>query len=88
MDKGVALHSLVSEFEAGAVVFVGDDLGDVPAFEALLAMRAAGRPSLLVCSGSDEESALRELADLEVAGPDGVMDFLRELTAAIGAHYA
>lgn len=83
MDKGKAMNALVSEFEAGAVVFVGDDLGDVPAFEAVLEMRAAGMPSLLVCSGSDEQSALRELSDLVVAGPDGVMDFLRTLSAAI-----
>lgn len=83
MDKGKALHALVSEFEAGAVVFVGDDLGDVPAFEAVLEMRAAGLPALLVCSGSDEQSALRELSDLIVPGPDGVMDFLRGLTAEI-----
>lgn len=83
MDKGKALHGLVAEFEAGAVVFVGDDLGDVPAFEAVLEMRAAGMPALLVCSGSDEQSALRELSDLVVPGPDGVMDFLRRLTSEI-----
>ena len=83
MDKGRALHALVSEFEAGAVVFVGDDLGDVPAFEAVLEMRAAGLPTLLVCSGSEEESVLRDLADVVVPGPDGVMEFLRRLAAEI-----
>lgn len=83
MDKGRALHGLVAEFEAGAVVFVGDDLGDVPAFEAVLEMRSAGMPALLVCSESDEQSALRELSDLVVDGPDGVMAFLRELTVEI-----
>lgn len=88
MDKGKSLHALVSEFEAGAVVFVGDDLGDVPAFEAVLEMRVAGLPALLVCSGSDEQSALRELSDLVVDGPDGVMDFLRGLTAAIADEHA
>jgi trehalose 6-phosphate phosphatase len=83
MDKGRALSDLVSEFEAGAVVFVGDDLGDVPAFEAALKVRAAGFPALLVCSGSEEQPALREIVDLEVDGPDGVMDFLRGLAADI-----
>src|SRR4051794_28587763 len=76
MEKGRARSSLVSEFEAGGVVFVGDDLGDVPAFEAVLEMRARGLPALLVCSGSDEESVLRAMSDLEVSGPDGVMEFL------------
>lgn len=85
MDKGQALHALVAEFDAGAVIFVGDDLGDVPAFEAVLEMRAAGMPALLVCSVSDEQSALRELSDVVVEGPDGVMAFLRDLTELIEA---
>jgi len=80
MDKGQALRHLVEQYDARAVVFVGDDLGDLPAFEAVRDLRAQGVPGLLVCSGSDEESALRELADVVVAGPDGVMAFLRELT--------
>lgn len=85
MDKGIALRALVDEYDAGGVVFVGDDLGDVPAFEAVRELRAAGLPGLLVCSGSDEESRLRDLADAVVDGPDGVMDFLRDLSAAVAA---
>jgi trehalose 6-phosphate phosphatase len=81
MDKGVALHHLVAEYDARAILFIGDDLGDVPAFEAVAELRATGMPALLVCSGSDEESTLRDLADVVVVGPDGVMAFLRELTA-------
>jgi len=81
MDKGLALRRLVEEYDAHAVLFVGDDLGDVPAFEAVADLRATGMPTLLVCSGSDEQSALRDLADLVVAGPDGVMAFLRQLAA-------
>jgi trehalose 6-phosphate phosphatase len=81
MDKGVALRRLVEEYDARAVLFVGDDLGDVPAFEAVAALREKGMPTLLVCSGSDEESTLRDLADLVVDGPDGVMTLLAGLTA-------
>lgn len=84
MDKGIALRRLLEETSARAAVFIGDDLGDVPAFETMHALRAEGVPTLLVCSGSDEESALRDLADVVVPGPDGVMEFLRRLTAAIG----
>lgn len=84
MDKGKALHALVSSYDARGIVFVGDDLGDVPAFEAVLELREEGLPALLVCSGSDEQSALRPLSDLVVPGPDGVMDFLQGLAAAIG----
>ena len=85
MDKGKALSSLVSEFEASAVVFIGDDLGDVPAFEAALKVRAAGFPALLVCSGSEEQRALRDIVDVVVDGPDGVMAFLRGLAADVAA---
>jgi trehalose 6-phosphate phosphatase len=79
MDKGLALRRLVEEYDARAVLFVGDDLGDLPAFEVVGKLRAQGMPALLVCSGSEEESALRERADLVVAGPDGVMELLRDL---------
>jgi trehalose 6-phosphate phosphatase len=87
MDKGKSLRHLVSEFEAGGVVFIGDDLGDIPAFEAALGVRAQGLPALLVCSGSDEQQVLRELVDLVVDGPDGVMRFLRELTEDVAKAY-
>jgi trehalose 6-phosphate phosphatase len=34
-----------------------------------------------VCSSSDEQDALHELADVVVDGPDGVMDFLESFAA-------
>jgi trehalose 6-phosphate phosphatase len=88
MDKGVALRRLVEEYDAQGVVFVGDDLGDVPAFEAAGELRDRGLRTLLVCSGSDEESVLRDLADLVVPGPDGVMAFLRQLTTDLAAAHS
>ena len=39
-----------------------------------LDLRGRGLPTLLVCSASDEESALADLADVVVDGPDGVLD--------------
>jgi trehalose 6-phosphate phosphatase len=79
-DKGDAVRTLVEELDAGALVFVGDDLGDLPAFEAVRDLRDAGIDGLLVCSGSTEESALVERSDLVVDGPGGVIEFLRGLT--------
>ena len=55
MHKGTAIEVLAEEQDAGAFVFVGDDLGDIDAFNAVLGLRAKGLPTLLVCSGSDEE---------------------------------
>jgi trehalose 6-phosphate phosphatase len=79
MHKGRALRKLVEEFGARAVAFFGDDLGDLAAFDEVDRLRAVGVPGLLVCSGSAEESALVERADLVVDGPAGVVAFLSHL---------
>jgi trehalose 6-phosphate phosphatase len=81
MDKGKAVETLVREVGAGAFLFAGDDLGDVEAFEAVTRLAKDGLPTLLVCAASDEQSALVDLADVVVHGPDGVLAFLRQLTA-------
>lgn len=81
MDKGLAVDSLVDDLHAGAVLFAGDDLGDVEAFESVTAWGKNGLATLLVCSASTEESALVPLADVVVRGPAGVLDLLRQLTA-------
>lgn len=82
MHKGHAVHTFAREQSAGGVVFAGDDLGDLVAFEAVTELRSQGLATLLVCSASDEQSALVDLADVVVPGPDGVLEILRELTAA------
>ena len=84
-DKGQALRGLVRQRAAAAVMYCGDDLGDEPAFRAVAELRAEGIPGLAVCSGSTEVSALAELADLVVDGPDGVVALLNALAAAMSA---
>ena len=83
MHKGSAVTTLADQLDAGAFAFFGDDLGDVEAFRAVRELRRGGMPGLLVCSGSQEESTLVDLADVVVPGPDGVLDVLRELTRDI-----
>ena len=78
-DKGDALRALVAEQPPSAVVFVGDDLGDLPAFAAVETLRADGVPGLLVCSGSTEVAEVAERADLVVEGPAGVAALLQAL---------
>ncbi|MEO5651319.1 MAG: trehalose-phosphatase [Marmoricola sp.] len=85
MHKGMAVHRLADDLAAKAFVFAGDDLGDVEAFKAVEELRTQGMPGLLICSGSQEETTLAEMADLVVDGPDGVLAVLRELTADIRA---
>ena len=66
-----------------AIAFLGDDLGDLEAFNAVDELRARGFHGLLVASRSEEENALAERADLVVDGPEGVLDLLREMTDQI-----
>jgi trehalose 6-phosphate phosphatase len=82
-DKGDAVRSLVAEQAPSAVVFVGDDLGDLAAFAAVERLRGEGVPGLLVCSGSTEVTALAERADLVVDGPVGVAALLGALADQI-----
>ncbi|MGC9495038.1 trehalose-phosphatase [Streptomyces sp. WG7] len=82
MDKGAALRAYVRELDTGAVLYAGDDLGDLPAFAAVDALRAEGTPGLLVCSGSDEVPDLRARADVVVDGPTGVVALVRALADA------
>ncbi|MFF3503627.1 trehalose-phosphatase [Streptomyces sp. NPDC003247] len=79
VDKGVALLEHARETGAEAVLYAGDDLGDLPAFAAVEKLRSDGVPGLLVASGSTEVTELAERADLVVDGPAGVVDLLRAL---------
>jgi trehalose 6-phosphate phosphatase len=83
-DKGAALRSLAAERGAGAVLFCGDDLGDLAAFAAVSGLRAEGIPGCTVCSGSAESPRVAEAADLVVEGPSGVVDLLFALADAVG----
>jgi trehalose 6-phosphate phosphatase len=85
MDKGSALTALAAERQSGAILFAGDDLGDLPAFGAVRALRAAGHPGLTVCSASGEVSELAAEADLVVAGPDEVAALLSALARSLAA---
>ncbi|GGU44983.1 trehalose-phosphatase [Nocardioides albus] len=82
MHKGRAISTLVDEVSPGAILFGGDDLGDIEAFEAIKAWgKTTGSPTLLVYShAGPDRGPLADLADVEVDGPEGVLGLLRELT--------
>jgi len=84
IDKGDALRAIVAETGTQAVIFAGDDLGDLPAFEAVEQLRHEGVPGLLICSASHEEDALSERADLVLDGPGGVAVWLDRLADSLG----
>ncbi len=84
MDKGAALAKLVAERLPRAVMFCGDDLGDLAAFETVRELRATGIPGVTVCSGSAEAPVPSAAADLVVDGPDGVVALLNAMATALG----
>ncbi len=80
-DKGAALRRLVERADPSAVLFVGDDLGDLPAFEAVAALRGAGRTAWSVAAASAEAPEVAAAADLAVDGPAGVVELLAAIAA-------
>jgi trehalose 6-phosphate phosphatase len=83
VDKGTVVRSLASGMAALAVF--GDDLGDLPAFDAAADLKSQGVAVARIAVVDDEaptEVAAR--ADLVVAGPLGAVALLRELDQAAG----
>jgi trehalose 6-phosphate phosphatase len=83
-DKGGVLRRLATERQPAAVLFAGDDVGDLPGFEAVAELRAGGTPGLSVASASAEAAAVAEAADVAVDGPAGVVALLSRLADALG----
>ncbi len=84
-DKGTAILSFADDAEL--VVHIGDDVGDLPAFDALDGLAAGGREVLRVAVDGDEVPALLiQRADLVLDGPPEVPEFLVHLRdIALGA---
>lgn len=83
-DKGGALLRLASDLPATSVLFAGDDLADLAAFEAVKRLRSNGLPAWAVVAASIEAPAMAEGADLVVDGPAGVVELLREIAQLLG----
>jgi trehalose 6-phosphate phosphatase len=84
--KGGAVERIARERELEVVVFVGDDVGDLDAFEALTRLRARGAWTCGVASvGPETTPAVAEAADLAVEGPAGVASLLGAIADALGA---
>lgn len=77
-DKGTALTLLADELQS--VCFIGDDHGDLLAFDALDALRLQGRTTVRVGVRSNEASVeLLERSDVIVDGPLGTLGLLHAL---------
>ncbi|NEA31663.1 trehalose-phosphatase [Streptomyces sp. SID13031] len=83
IDKGVALRRLIESTGARSVLYAGDDLGDLAAFQALNALRSEGLHAVLVATRSSGATALTDAADIVVDDPAGVVTVLTALSDAI-----
>lgn len=80
-DKGTVVTAAASGFAAAC--FLGDDVGDLPAFDALDRLAATGLHTVRVGVRTEETpSELLERADLVVDGPEGALAVLRHLASA------
>jgi trehalose 6-phosphate phosphatase len=83
-DKGGALRGLVTRFEPQAVLFAGDDVGDLPAFAVVREMRAGGRTAFGVAVRSPEAPEVAEAADVHLDDPGALVALLTDLGSGQG----
>jgi trehalose 6-phosphate phosphatase len=75
--KGGAVERIVQDRKLTAVVFAGDDVGDLDAFVALSRLRARGLWTCAVAAaGPDTPAEVLSAADLLVDGPGGIASLL------------
>jgi len=81
-NKGTAILELADSLDP--VAFVGDDLGDLPAFDGLDVLAKRGVTTFRVVVESDESpSEMLERADVVVSGPAGAEAMLRQLAESL-----
>jgi trehalose 6-phosphate phosphatase len=82
LDKGSVVRSVSASLETAC--FLGDDLGDLAAFQALGELRAEGLHTVAIAIASAEmPPGLAEEADLVLDGPQGAARFLQSLADRI-----
>jgi trehalose 6-phosphate phosphatase len=78
--KGGAVRRLVDELDLRGVLFAGDDVADVEAYEELDRLEERGVVGVRVAvRGPETPDALLQAADVVVEGPSGLVELLRRL---------
>jgi trehalose 6-phosphate phosphatase len=78
VDKGTVVDELIPR--CAAACFIGDDVGDLPAFDALDRFEAAGGTAVrVVVESAETDPGLLARGDLSVSGPSAVLELLRSL---------
>jgi trehalose 6-phosphate phosphatase len=87
-DKGSAVRGLIDETAARIVIYIGDDLGDLPAYDVIDALRGEGTIAGLTVASVDPADAdippeVAERADMTLEGPTAVVAWLAGLLAML-----
>ncbi|MGN6475033.1 MAG: trehalose-phosphatase [Mycobacteriales bacterium] len=88
VDKGSALRDLVGQVQARVVIYIGDDLGDLPAFDVIAAMHAESALAGLTIASvdpadRDTPAEVAKRADMVLDGPTAVVAWLAGLVAML-----
>jgi trehalose 6-phosphate phosphatase len=84
VDKGTVVRTLVGGMGARSLAVFGDDLGDLPAFEAARALAAEGvAVALVAVTDAESDGRVAAAADLVVEGPAGAVALLEQLMEAV-----
>lgn len=80
-DKGTVVRTLLADAGARRGCFIGDDVGDLPAFAALdRHVEDGGAAHKVVVTSAEVAPELLATADVTLDGPDEVLALLRALT--------
>jgi trehalose 6-phosphate phosphatase len=78
-DKAAALRKLVEQHSPRAVIYLGDDLGDLPAFAQIRRLRDEGLTAYGVGVLASHAEGLPDAADVAVADPEAAAGLLWQL---------
>ena len=87
-DKGRALHDLVGDVDASAVLVAGDDVGDLSAFRAARSLRSENRTIWTVGIASDEAPEVARHADFSAESPEDLVSLLANIAGHGGFSFA
>jgi trehalose 6-phosphate phosphatase len=87
VDKGTVIRALANDMRAVAVF--GDDLGDLPAFDAVTELAAAGVAAVRVAViDAESDPLVAAQADLVVEGPSGAVALLEAMAQVVAGGVA
>mgnify|MGYP002714408486 CR=1 FL=1 len=83
LTKGDAVQSLIDDLQPQVLIFMGDDLGDLAAFDVLDRWRADGKTAVKIAVASDEQPRIAQRADVVFADPAALVAWLSQIAGEL-----